>query len=103
LRPSQTSVWSPRTAGSRGRLRISAPLLFGHVAMGRIAARFTEAYPEARLEIIVEDRYVDLVEEGETVTDLIPELAMGASKAWKRSSAHRASMLGVAPQLTRVC
>ena len=32
--------------------------------MGRIAARFTEAYPEVRLEIIAEDRYVDLVEEG---------------------------------------
>jgi len=64
LRPSQTSIWSPRTAGSRGRLRISVALLFGHVAMGRIAARFTEASPEVRLEIIAEDRYVDLVEEG---------------------------------------
>ena len=38
--------------------------MFGHVAMGRIAARFTEVSPEVRLEIIAEDRYVDLVEEG---------------------------------------
>ena len=63
-RPSQTSIWSPRTAGSRGRLRISVPLLFGHVAMGRIAARFTETSTEVRLEIIAEDRYVDFAEEG---------------------------------------
>jgi DNA-binding transcriptional LysR family regulator len=63
-RPSQTSIWSPRTASSRGRLRISVPLLFGHVAMGRIAARFTETSTELRREIIAEDRYVDLVEEG---------------------------------------
>jgi DNA-binding transcriptional LysR family regulator len=38
--------------------------MFGHAAMGRIAARFTEVSPEVRLEIIAEDRYVDLVEEG---------------------------------------
>jgi DNA-binding transcriptional LysR family regulator len=53
-----------RLAGPSGRLRISAPLLFSHVAIGRIAVGFTKAYPEVRLEIIAEDRYVDLVEEG---------------------------------------
>jgi DNA-binding transcriptional LysR family regulator len=47
----------------RGRLRISSPLLFAHVAMGRIAASFVSAYPEVRLEITTEDRVVDLIEE----------------------------------------
>lgn len=47
----------------RGRLRISAPLLFAQAVMGRLAADFVRAYPEMRLEIVVEDRAVDLVEE----------------------------------------
>lgn len=47
----------------RGRLRISAPLLFSQAAMGKIAGSFALAYPEVRLEIIVEDRAVDMIEE----------------------------------------
>ncbi|WP_262269838.1 LysR family transcriptional regulator [Microvirga yunnanensis] len=48
----------------RGRLRISAPLLFSQTAMGRLAAGFALKYPEVRLEITTEDRPVDMVEEG---------------------------------------
>lgn len=47
-----------------GRLRISAPLLFSQVAMGRLAAGFAMKYPEVRLEVSTEDRSVDMVEEG---------------------------------------
>ncbi len=47
-----------------GRLSISAPLLLGQYAMGTIAARFLAAHPRVRLEIMAEDRYVDLVREG---------------------------------------
>lgn len=48
----------------RGRLRVSAPTLFAHAALGRIGARFALAYPEVRLEIVAEDRRVDLVDDG---------------------------------------
>ena len=48
----------------RGRLRISAPLLFSQTAMGRIAASFALRYPDVRLEITTEDRAVDMIEEG---------------------------------------
>ena len=48
----------------RGRLRISAPIVFAHVALSRIAARFALAYPQVQLEVVAEDRKVDLVEEG---------------------------------------
>ncbi|MBX5155715.1 MULTISPECIES: LysR substrate-binding domain-containing protein [unclassified Rhizobium] len=48
----------------RGRLRISAPLLFSQTAMGKLAAGFALRYPEVRLEITTEDRAVDMVEEG---------------------------------------
>lgn len=48
----------------RGRLRISAPLLFAQTAMGRLAGDFARRYPEVRLEVTTEDRPVDMVEEG---------------------------------------
>jgi DNA-binding transcriptional LysR family regulator len=48
----------------RGRLRISAPLLFSQTAMGKLAAAFALKYPEVRLEVTTEDRPVDLIEEG---------------------------------------
>jgi DNA-binding transcriptional LysR family regulator len=48
----------------RGRLRISAPLLFSQIAMGKIAAGFALKYPDVRLEVTTEDRAVDMIEEG---------------------------------------
>jgi len=48
----------------RGRLRISAPLLFSQTAMGKIAAGFALKYPEVRLDVSTEDRAVDMIEEG---------------------------------------
>ena len=47
----------------RGRLRVAAPMLFSQLAMGRISAEFRAAYPEVTLEVVAEDRMVDLVEE----------------------------------------
>lgn len=48
----------------RGRLRISAPLLFSQTAMGRLAAGFAQCHPEVRLEVTADDRMVDMIEEG---------------------------------------
>jgi DNA-binding transcriptional LysR family regulator len=48
----------------RGKLRISAPLLFSQTAMGKIAAGFALKYPDVRLEVTTEDRAVDMIEEG---------------------------------------
>jgi len=48
----------------RGRLRVSAPLLFSQTAMGKLAALFARRYPEVRLEVTTEDRAVDMIEEG---------------------------------------
>jgi DNA-binding transcriptional LysR family regulator len=48
----------------RGRLRISAPLLFSQTAMGKLAAAFALKFPDVRLEVTTEDRTVDMIEEG---------------------------------------
>ncbi|ESQ79360.1 LysR family transcriptional regulator [Asticcacaulis sp. YBE204] len=48
----------------KGRLRVSAPLLFSQTAMGKLAAGFALKHPEVSLEVTTEDRSVDMVEEG---------------------------------------
>lgn len=48
----------------RGLLRVSVPTLFGQMMFGRLAAQFKLAYPEVRLAVTLEDRQVDLVNEG---------------------------------------
>lgn len=48
----------------RGRLRVSAPVLISHLALGAVAAKFVRAYPQVQVEIVAEDRFVDPIEEG---------------------------------------
>ncbi|MGB3289335.1 MAG: LysR substrate-binding domain-containing protein [Burkholderiaceae bacterium] len=48
----------------RGRLRVSAPVLFSHTMLGRLAAGFARMYPEVVLDITAEDRNVDLIADG---------------------------------------
>ena len=50
-------------ATPRGRLRIAAPLLFSQLALGQLGARFLAAYPDVQLDVVAQDRAVDLVEE----------------------------------------
>lgn len=47
-----------------GLLRITAPVLFSHVALSRVAAQFSQLHPGVQIEINAEDRFVDPVEEG---------------------------------------
>jgi DNA-binding transcriptional LysR family regulator len=53
-----------RSGEPSGRLRIAAPTLFGNFYLGRLAARYYAAYPKVELEIVVNDRTVDLLGEG---------------------------------------
>ena len=47
----------------RGTLRVSAPIVFAHVLLARVAADFVAAYPHVAPEIVAEDRKVDPVED----------------------------------------
>lgn len=51
-------------ATPRGVLRVSAPLVFAHIALVEVALHYAAAYPQVRLEIVAEDRRVDPVEDG---------------------------------------
>ncbi|MEO7068852.1 MAG: LysR family transcriptional regulator, partial [Rhodanobacter sp.] len=52
------------TEQPHGRLRVSAPVLFAHRGLGRIAAHYAATYPGVQLEITADDRFIDPLGEG---------------------------------------
>ena len=58
----------------KGRLKISAPRTFMDAEIGQSLVDFAAAYPELSLEIVAEDRFVDLIEEGFDVAVRITKL-----------------------------
>ncbi|MCV9998370.1 LysR family transcriptional regulator [Pararhizobium sp. YC-54] len=58
----------------KGRLRISAPRTFVDADIGQSLIDFGKAHPELSLEIVSDDRFVDLVEEGFDVAIRITKL-----------------------------
>jgi DNA-binding transcriptional LysR family regulator len=51
-------------APMRGLLRVTAPLVFGRRHVTPVVASFLAAYPEMRVELVLNDRNLDLIEEG---------------------------------------
>jgi DNA-binding transcriptional LysR family regulator len=49
---------------ARGRLRVSAPRTLGDGELSRVVMEFLVRYPDVRMELSLEDRFVDLVNEG---------------------------------------
>lgn len=58
-----------------GRLRINAPVTFGNLHLAPLWPRFTAAHPKVALDITLNDRLVDLVEEGYDLAIRISQLA----------------------------
>ncbi|MCJ2117995.1 LysR substrate-binding domain-containing protein [Methylobacterium sp. J-001] len=56
-------------------MRITAPVLFGRKHVAPIVSGFLDAYAEARVELVLADRNLDLVEEGIDVAVRIGHLA----------------------------
>ena len=46
-----------------GKLRVSVPVMLAHLIMGRTAAAFVARYPDVQLDVIAEDRLVDLIDD----------------------------------------
>lgn len=59
-----TRFLQQRHDAPQGHLRIAAPQLFGQIFLGKIAASFCAAYPDVTLEIVLNDRPSDLIEDG---------------------------------------
>jgi DNA-binding transcriptional LysR family regulator len=66
---------SSSTGEATGLLRINAPLSFGILHLAPLWARFAAQNPKLRLDVTLNDRVVDLVEEGYDVAVRITNLA----------------------------
>lgn len=58
----------------RGVLRVSAPLSFGWHRLGAVVPGFMQAYPQVAVELMVSDRFVNLLDEGYDVAVRIGQL-----------------------------
>jgi DNA-binding transcriptional LysR family regulator len=58
----------------RGVLRVAAPVTFGAMHLGTVVAGFLAKHPSVTLEIMLNDRYVDLLAEGVDVAIRIGRL-----------------------------
>jgi DNA-binding transcriptional LysR family regulator len=48
----------------RGRLRVATSIAFGSFSLAQAVVRFMQRYPEVTVDLVLNDRMVDLVEEG---------------------------------------
>jgi len=74
----------------RGVLKINAPMSFGILYLGEAIAAFMARYPELRIELVLNDRFIDPLEEGVDITVRIGELADSSLIARRLAPAHRA-------------
>ncbi|WP_323121286.1 LysR family transcriptional regulator [Burkholderia alba] len=80
----------------RGRLRVSAPLAFGHYCVAPVLLDLARTYPYLQIDVSISDRFVDLVEEGVDLAIRIGRLRDSTSLAARRLGTQHGS-LGAAP------
>jgi DNA-binding transcriptional LysR family regulator len=57
------AVREPPAGSVRGLLRVTAPMVFGRRHVAPLVASFLDAHPEARVELVLSDRNLNLIEE----------------------------------------
>ncbi|HEY9271462.1 LysR family transcriptional regulator, partial [Achromobacter sp.] len=68
----------------QGRLRVSAPLVFGRQCIAPVLREMALQYPQLQLDISFTDRIVDLIEEGYDLAIRVGDLPDSASLAARR-------------------
>ncbi len=88
-----------QTAEPRGLLRVSAPRNFGESTLAPAIFEYLKTYPKVQLDLRLEDRYVDLIDEGIDVALRISTLADSSLIARKIADMH--VVIGAAPELLK--
>lgn len=70
----------------KGRLRISAPVSYGHFNLISVLSRFMRYYPKVNVDLQLSDRYVDLVKDDFDIVFRIGELSNSSYIARKLNS-----------------
>ena len=73
----------------KGVLKLNAPLSFGILYLGPAIAEFMSLYPDLKIELTLNDRFIDPLEEGVDVTVRIGVLADSSLVARKLAPARR--------------
>lgn len=73
----------------RGELRVTAPVQFGQLYVAPALTAFLQRYPRVRLDLLLLDRNVDLVEEGVDVALRIGHLADSSMVAQRLGQVRR--------------
>lgn len=77
-----------QTTEPRGLLRVSAPRNFGETTLAPALFSYLQKHPKVQLDLRLEDRYVDLVDEGVDVALRISTLADSSLIARKIADMH---------------
>jgi DNA-binding transcriptional LysR family regulator len=77
-------------AAPRGRLRVSAPMSFGFLHLAPAVPDFLDRHRDVEIELAMNDRYVDLVDEGFDMAVRIGKLEDSSLVARKLAPARRA-------------
>lgn len=77
-------------AAPRGRLRVNAPMSFGFLHLAPAIPDFLARYPDVAVDMIMNDRFVDLVDEGFDVAVRIGSLADSSLVARRLAPVRRA-------------
>lgn len=85
----------------KGRIKLTAPRTFGDAPIGRSLVDFAAAHPDITLEIHLDDRFVDLVEEGFDLAIRITRLA-DSSMIARRLSPFSVRVCGSPELIARV-
>ena len=88
-----------QTAEPRGMLRVSAPRNFGESTLAPAIFDYLKRFPKVTLDLRLEDRYVDLVDEGIDVALRIS--TMGDSSLIARKIADMHVVVGASPDLIK--
>ncbi len=84
----------------RGTLRVTLPVAFGLLHMGPLIAQYLKRYPDVRVDALLVDRAVDLIEEGFDVAVRIGKLAQSELIA-RRLGSDRIVISGAPEYLQR--
>ncbi|NMA97932.1 MAG: LysR family transcriptional regulator [Phyllobacteriaceae bacterium] len=88
-----------QTSEPRGLLRVSAPRNFGESTLAPALYEYLQKFPKVQLDLRLEDRYVDLVDEGIDVALRISTMAHSSLIARKIADMH--VIAGASPDLLK--
>lgn len=77
-----------KQAAPRGRLKVNAPLSFGHLHLARAVAEYQMKYPDVSVDLHLNDRRIELMEDGYDLAVRVGRLSDSSLIARKLSESH---------------